>query len=86
MSVDADNSPAGTGLLLQNFEIFRGLTSVECADGSKLTRPRTYKPGAKLSRRHRITVTFSLLFQEKYVNVQSHNMASKCIMSICMQG
>ena len=46
MNVYAENSPAGTGLLLQNFEIFKGLTSVECADVSKLTRLRTYKPGS----------------------------------------
>ena len=46
MSVYAENGPSGTGLLLQNFEIFRGLTPVECADVSKLTRIRTYEPGS----------------------------------------
>ena len=45
MSVYAENDPVGTGLLLQNFEIFKRLTSVECADISKLTKLRTYKPG-----------------------------------------
>ena len=45
MNIYVDNGSTGTGLLLQNFEIFKGLTSVECADVSKLTKLRTYKPG-----------------------------------------
>ena len=46
MKMCAETGPVGTGLLLQNFEIFKGLTSVECADVSKLTRIRTYRPGS----------------------------------------
>lgn len=44
MTMYAENCTIGTGLLLQNFEIFKGMTSAECADVSKLTRLRTYKP------------------------------------------
>ncbi len=46
MNVFAETGPVGTGLLLQNFEIFRSLNSKECADVSKLTRIRTYEPGS----------------------------------------
>ena len=44
MNVSVDNDPVGTRLLLQNFEIFRHLSSDECTDVAKLTRIRTYKP------------------------------------------
>ena len=46
MNVYAETDPVGTGLLLQNFEIFKGLSSVECADIAKLMRIRTYRPGS----------------------------------------
>jgi len=46
MSTYTEAGPAETGLLLQNFEIFSGLNSVECAEVSKLTKIRTYKPGS----------------------------------------
>lgn len=46
VQVCAENGSAGTRLLLQNFEIFKGLTSAECADVSKLTRLRTYQSGS----------------------------------------
>ncbi len=44
MNVNAETDLVGSELRLQNFEIFKGLSSVECADVFKLMRIRIYRP------------------------------------------